>query len=84
MSMKNAACRGMPARIFFPETNSMNETRLAKSICAGCPVREECRELGKTERFGIWGGVAARVRYNGGTNESRDRKLKDRKLQIVR
>lgn len=55
-----AACRapGTPD-VFFPGRGEYVETREAKRICSGCPVRLECLQfaLEKGIRFGIWGGV---------------------------
>lgn len=33
--------------------------RRAKSVCASCPVRNECLEhaISLDERYGIWGGL---------------------------
>lgn len=37
----------------------------AQLIClSGCPVLEECRELGKNEPYGVWGGTTPRERKN--------------------
>lgn len=30
---------------------------VAVSYCRPCPVREACREAGRGERWGLWGGV---------------------------
>jgi WhiB family transcriptional regulator, redox-sensing transcriptional regulator len=60
-----AACRGPNHAIFFPpprlerrEEKRRREAR-AKEICAGCPVREPCRDyaLQIREQHGIWGGM---------------------------
>lgn len=29
----------------------------AAEACAGCPVLDRCREAGRSERWGVWGGV---------------------------
>jgi WhiB family transcriptional regulator, redox-sensing transcriptional regulator len=60
-----AACRGEEANAFFPPSTferkelRIARERVAKSICRGCPVREECLtdaiEVG--EPHGIWGGL---------------------------
>ena len=52
--MKDAACSTTPPSVFFPEHGDSIEPALA--LCAVCPVREECRELGANESAGIWGG----------------------------
>jgi len=59
-----AACKGPHADLFYPpNTVERREERArreadAKSICAECPVIEECLEhaLSIGETYGIWGG----------------------------
>jgi len=29
----------------------------AQALCAACPVRELCLDLGRRDEFGVWGGV---------------------------
>ena len=62
---ERAACLEYPAVIFFglddsetPAERRAREDR-AKSICAGCEVRQECLEyaLATREPYGIWGGL---------------------------
>lgn len=54
--MELGSCRGSNADVFFPGKGSDVE---AKRICAGCPVRVECREYGivNNEKHGVWGGL---------------------------
>jgi WhiB family redox-sensing transcriptional regulator len=64
-----AACRGTSIDIWFAPENAMTPKQrsaaekervsLAKKICAGCPVREECLRyaLDHDERHGILGGL---------------------------
>lgn len=35
---------------------SEGERAAVRAMCVGCPVRAECRALGRFERVGIWGG----------------------------
>lgn len=35
------------------------DKREAKAICLTCPLLAECREYGKTQEHGIWGGIEA-------------------------
>lgn len=60
--VKDAACIGSPARVFFPERGELSQ--FAKDICAQCPVCEECLDyaLRTCEKFGIWGGTSERER----------------------
>lgn len=60
-----AACRGVSAEMFFcpdAERGARKRARekLAKSICAQCPVITECRDhsLKVREPYGVWGGLS--------------------------
>lgn len=58
----DAACRGMNDSPFYPPDGARghNLWRLeqeAKQICAECPVMQQCREAGRHERHGVWGGT---------------------------
>lgn len=37
-----AMCAGLDPNIFMPTTRTIISTRMAKTICAACPVREVC------------------------------------------
>jgi WhiB family transcriptional regulator, redox-sensing transcriptional regulator len=60
-----AACRGSEGSVFFaPDSSERKDERVArelvaKRICAGCCVREECLEsaLARHESHGVWGGL---------------------------
>jgi len=65
--VRNAACVSAPD-VFYPEGHtrrSRSGEKLdatiaqARSICRGCPVRDNCLEeaLTQQEPFGIWGGL---------------------------
>ena len=69
-----AACLGHDPSWWFP-SKLVQTTAMAKAVCAGCPVREQCLELalaeldvadGDTEttalRFGILGGLSPKER----------------------
>ncbi|MFI8460999.1 WhiB family transcriptional regulator [Kitasatospora sp. NPDC085464] len=67
------ACRSGGASLFFHpsgERGRAHEARdaAAKAVCAGCPVRLECRRhaLEAREQYGVWGGL---------TEDERDRLL---------
>lgn len=34
-----------------------------KEVCAGCPVKAECRDYGKDDQYGIYGGIAEGERF---------------------
>lgn len=46
--------------LFYSE--EPDDIELAKSLCAGCPVREECLAAGMSERYGVWGGTTPEER----------------------
>ena len=67
--VKEAACSGMDPNIFYiPRTGNQDDIDYAKSICAVCPVREECLEFalrkhtGGLDSHGIWGGYTVKER----------------------
>ena len=57
-----AACRDADADLFFSSADEAIATAL--TICAGCPVRDECLEwaLETRVRYGVWGGATERDR----------------------
>lgn len=61
-----AACSGYPNTLFFPSSDGVDEgsTERAKTICAVCPVIDDCLEyaLETNQRSGIWGGTSERER----------------------
>lgn len=60
--MQRAACREMNPETFHPHRGE--DSRPAKKVCAGCPVREECLEWSfvSREKQGVWGGLSERQR----------------------
>lgn len=57
-----AACRGLDTDLFYPEGRGRTlreRERIAKQICAECPVIRECRQAAteEHEHYGIWGGL---------------------------
>lgn len=61
--MDDAKCSEVDPDLFFPEKGG--STRLAKQLCASCPVVETCLEYANTNRIneGIWGGKSAKERW---------------------
>jgi WhiB family redox-sensing transcriptional regulator len=57
--MDRAECRGL-TDLFFPERGGVSDE--PKAVCAECPVRLQCAEAGRDERYGIWGGNSGRTR----------------------
>ena len=73
-------CRAWPTETFFPEKGNQAGFRLAKSICADCPVQPECAEYSlqeaqRVELWGVWGGL---------TQQARHKELKRRGLRPAR
>lgn len=56
----SANCIGEDPKVFFPTQGEPTDE--AKTICAGCTVRDECLEFGLYEQHGIWGGLGNRAR----------------------
>ena len=58
----HAACRGLDAATFFPQTEE--EAEAAKAVCRGCRVVESCLEhaLGEREKEGVWGAHTEKER----------------------
>jgi WhiB family redox-sensing transcriptional regulator len=59
---RHAACRGLDQNLFYPERGE--DVRVARAVCATCPVIGECLEHALTwpETLGIWGGTTVRER----------------------
>jgi hypothetical protein len=61
---QDALCAQTDPELFFPEKGQDN--KMAKSICAQCPISLACLEdalnILPDEDFGIWGGTSARER----------------------
>lgn len=71
---KQAACRGMSAALFYAEksgNDSVQQVAVAKTVCAGCPVRAECLDAGLGEEHGIWGATTPRQRRRIRTQKKR-------------
>lgn len=59
--MAHAECRGLDPDLFHPERG---EDQSAKTVCASCPVIEQCREKAIMDNslHGTWGGMSVRQR----------------------
>jgi WhiB family transcriptional regulator, redox-sensing transcriptional regulator len=71
-----AACRHADADVFFPEGDPSvpavaAQVAEALSVCAGCPVRTQCRDfaLGTRQKWGVWGGTTEDERSNAAQRE---------------
>jgi len=50
------ACVGEDPELFHPE--DLTQLAEAQQVCADCPMRQTCLELGTARReWGVWGGV---------------------------
>jgi len=62
-ALVRAAARGDRPRCADGEVSYMfldesPQTRaIASTYCSGCIIWQECDEVGKHQRFGVWGGV---------------------------
>lgn len=57
-----SSCRNAEAELFFPTGTTgkaLAQMEVAKEICRGCPVVEECLIFAVTtnQEYGIWGGL---------------------------
>ena len=54
------ACAELDPELFFPEIGQDAKARKAKAVCAGCEIREACRDYAvrRGEVFGVWGGTS--------------------------
>ena len=58
-----AACRDADPELFFAGSDG-GDTGMARRICAGCAVQDECLEWALAARasFGVWGGTTEQER----------------------
>jgi WhiB family redox-sensing transcriptional regulator len=84
--LDQAACRGLDPEQFFPEPGEQAKAAEAKAICAGCQVRDHCRDLavkaaeGLDGDHGVFGGTlpAERSRLRDNTFPEPSRLRQDR------
>jgi WhiB family redox-sensing transcriptional regulator len=69
-----AACRGSDPDLFFPERGDSEAIRLAREVCASCPVQVECLDYALGELSGNEYGI-----YAGTTNRERRRLIRQRR-----
>jgi hypothetical protein len=55
----DARCKGLDTYWFYPEPDdNPNSYVEQKAFCQQCPVINACREAGREEKFGVWGGTS--------------------------
>lgn len=57
-----SACRGRPARLWFPQRGDTKTRDAAIRICKACPCRRECLMSNLDAREGIYGGLGGVAR----------------------
>lgn len=65
-----ANCGDLPPGTMFPVlpeelgggTDHAAEAVAARLHCFGCPVADECLEVGLREEYGVWGGLTTKER----------------------
>lgn len=50
----NTPCESDPDKWFSDEPADVEQ---AQAACAGCPLDLACREQGRSEEYGVWGGI---------------------------
>lgn len=56
--LSGGLCREIGVEIFFPDVRDASDYQLARTICSGCGVREQCLEWAvRHEPHGMWGGT---------------------------
>ena len=55
-------CSGIDPNVFFP--NDGAGVIAAQQVCAGCPVKDPCRDYALANKitYGVWGGTSERQR----------------------
>lgn len=60
-----AACRGTDTSVFFPSRGDNIRLAKARTICATCPVSQQCLDYALSQPFtlqGVYGGTSERER----------------------
>jgi WhiB family redox-sensing transcriptional regulator len=58
--LEHRGCKGVDTAVFYPGRGDHQAVATAKTICAGCPVRQDCLDyaIRTSQRIGIWGGLS--------------------------
>lgn len=62
---EHAICVDYDPEMFFDPARE----REAKSVCAGCPVQAACRDFGRSQAAGVWGGKVRNSQRTRGVSE---------------
>ena len=62
--MDGAACTEVAPDLFFADATNLIDTKLAKSVCADCRVKDQCLQYALENRLehGVWGGLSIQER----------------------
>lgn len=62
--MDKAACTEVAPDLFFADATNLVDTKLAKSVCAECRVKDQCLQYALENRMehGVWGGLSVQER----------------------
>lgn len=75
---ESALCAQTDWTLWFPEKGDSAAPRLARAICARCPVRDDCRDEVRPNESGIWAGTSKRERQQPGRKRGKDTKPRAR------
>ena len=85
--MSDGLCLQIGWDMFFPPDDSPVKRQLykqAKEICSKCEVLLQCREYGKDEDYGVWGGTTPKERRDARRKEHRIKNAKHKKIIIIK
>lgn len=57
--MDGASCTQVAPDLFFADATDLVNTKLAKKVCAECPVIDQCLQYALENRmdYGVWAGL---------------------------
>ena len=79
----DAACGDPFGPSMFPHEKDKDGVELAKAVCSGCPVRQQCLDeaIGNGEQYGIWGGLTAEERTSLRRKKARAEQVLRKQIQ---
>jgi WhiB family redox-sensing transcriptional regulator len=78
---ERALCAQADPDAWFPDRGGCGQARLAKRVCAACPVQAECLEYAMSGAD-TWGGIATGI-WGGTTPQERDQLRRQRKTAVA-